>query len=251
MRNSRASTGWSALLVAILSGLLALPQGPALAAAKPKATNPYSDRWANLTREIDEHLSRGEWEEGRRQAEKLLERMVQSIVSGEDVGAALATVLTYLALAEAGGGDRRAALWDWHTAQQLFPEVTRFDLSKFGDAVKVLAESSLCKPEEIRAVRVGAVDDPQALTPPVKLKAPLPRYPEAKRQHRTQVIVFVQAIVSTEGSVECPTILESKGELTMVLAALQAFKRWRFKPAIYQGEPVPAFYTLTVNFRLE
>ncbi len=235
--------------VAVL-GLLALLAAPALAAA-PTATNSYARLWAERARDIDENLGRGEWEKARRRAERLLDDMTQSIVSGEDVGAALASVLTYLAVAEAGVGDLRAALWDWQTAQQLFPDAARFDLAKFGDVTKPLTASP---PHTFEEPSADVLDrsgvDPGAVTAPEKLKTPLPKFPEAKRQQETEVSVLVQAIVDTDGSVESPVILESKGELTMVLASLQAFKRWRFKPSTYQGRPVRVFYTLTVNFKL-
>jgi TonB family protein len=33
--------------------------------------------------------------------------------------------------------------------------------------------------------------------------------------------------------------------------ALDAVKRWKFRPGTLNGQPVPVIYNLTVNFRLQ
>lgn len=33
--------------------------------------------------------------------------------------------------------------------------------------------------------------------------------------------------------------------------AVRTIKTWRFEPAKLDGQPVPVYYTLTMNFRLE
>jgi protein TonB len=33
--------------------------------------------------------------------------------------------------------------------------------------------------------------------------------------------------------------------------ALRAIKLWKFRPGTLNGQPVPVYYNLTVNFRLE
>ena len=34
-------------------------------------------------------------------------------------------------------------------------------------------------------------------------------------------------------------------------AALNAVRQWKFKPGTLNGQPVPVYYNLTVNFRIE
>jgi outer membrane biosynthesis protein TonB len=35
------------------------------------------------------------------------------------------------------------------------------------------------------------------------------------------------------------------------VAALDAIRQWKFKPGTLNGNPVPVYYNLTVNFRLD
>jgi protein TonB len=85
---------------------------------------------------------------------------------------------------------------------------------------------------------------------PVKLDAPPPQYTEIARKARIQGVVIVQAIINKEGSVENVKVLKG---LPMGLdqAAIDAIKRWRFKPATLNGKPVTVYYNLTVNFTLQ
>lgn len=85
---------------------------------------------------------------------------------------------------------------------------------------------------------------------PVKLDSPPPQYTEIARKARIQGVVIVQAIINKEGTVENVKVLKG---LPMGLdqAAIDAIKRWRFKPATLNGKPVTVYYNLTVNFTLQ
>ncbi|MCB1053979.1 MAG: TonB family protein [Acidobacteria bacterium] len=85
---------------------------------------------------------------------------------------------------------------------------------------------------------------------PVKLDAPPPQYTEIARKARIQGVVIVQAIINKEGTVENVKVLKG---LPMGLdqSAIDAIKRWRFKPATLNGKPVTVYYNLTVNFTLQ
>ena len=62
--------------------------------------------------------------------------------------------------------------------------------------------------------------------------------------------MIVQAIINKEGTVENVKVLKG---LPMGLdqSAIDAIKRWRFKPATLNGKPVTVYYNLTVNFTLQ
>lgn len=85
---------------------------------------------------------------------------------------------------------------------------------------------------------------------PVKLHAPRPGYTEEARQARIQGVVMLQVIVDTEGNVIDPKILKG---LPMGLdqQAVETVRQWKFKPALRNGEPVPVYYNLTINFSLQ
>lgn len=89
------------------------------------------------------------------------------------------------------------------------------------------------------------------MNPPVKINAPQPQYTEIARKARIQGVVIVQAIIDKQGNVTRVKLLKG---LPMGLdqAAVEAIKRWRFKPAtLSDGRPVSVYYTLTVNFQLQ
>lgn len=86
--------------------------------------------------------------------------------------------------------------------------------------------------------------------PPVKIHAPEPHYTEIARKARIQGVVIVQAIIDKEGNVTNVKVLKG---LPMGLdqAAVDAIKKWKFKPATLNGKPVAVYYNLTVNFTLQ
>jgi protein TonB len=88
------------------------------------------------------------------------------------------------------------------------------------------------------------------VVPPDKIVAPQPVYTEMARKARIQGVVIVQAIIDKEGNVTNVKILKG---LPMGLdqSAVDAVKRWRFKPATLSGKPVSVYYNLTVNFRIQ
>ena len=77
-----------------------------------------------------------------------------------------------------------------------------------------------------------------------------PQYTEVARRARIQGIVIIEAVIDRQGNVTEARILKG---LPMGLdnEALAAIKRWKFRPGTLNGQPVPVYYNLTINFRLE
>ena len=94
-------------------------------------------------------------------------------------------------------------------------------------------------------IRVGG-----DVKPPEKISAPPPQYTEIARKARIQGVVIVEAIIDKAGQVKNVKVLKG---LPMGLdqAAVDAIKRWKFKPATLNGKPVDVYYNLTVNFQLQ
>lgn len=88
------------------------------------------------------------------------------------------------------------------------------------------------------------------VVPPEKVNAPPPVYTEIARKARVQGVVIVQAIIDKDGDVTNVKVLKG---LPMGLedAAVDAVKRWKFRPATLNGKPVAVYYNLTVNFRIQ
>ncbi|HZF14138.1 MAG TPA: energy transducer TonB [Thermoanaerobaculia bacterium] len=77
-----------------------------------------------------------------------------------------------------------------------------------------------------------------------------PQYTEVARKARLQGTVVLQTVIGTSGYAESFDVLKG---LPMGLdkGAIEAVRKWRFKPAALDGVPVPACYVLTVNFQIQ
>lgn len=92
-------------------------------------------------------------------------------------------------------------------------------------------------------VRVGG-----DVKPPIVLARTDPQYTEVARKARVQGIVVLEAIIDRNGQVTDVRVLKG---LPMGLSesAMEAVRKWRFKPGNLNGRPVPVIFNLTVNFR--
>ena len=75
-----------------------------------------------------------------------------------------------------------------------------------------------------------------------------PRYPWPARQARIQGTVILEAIISEQGSVENLRVV--KGHPLLIRSALEAVRRWRYKPTVLNGVPVEVITRITVRFNL-
>jgi TonB family protein len=75
-------------------------------------------------------------------------------------------------------------------------------------------------------------------------------YTEEARKVRLTGTVILEVVIDERGNVTGPLV--RKG-LPMGLdrKAVEAVQTWKFKPATLEGKPVPVYYTLTVDFRLD
>ncbi|MCH9650595.1 MAG: energy transducer TonB [Deltaproteobacteria bacterium] len=179
--------------------------------------------------------------------------MMDSIRSGEDTGMALAFAIVLRAVAAAQLGQESEAIWHWHVALQLFPDIDRLDLEPYGAAGALLranpargsqqhGESSPKKDEVVLDLEKGEIK------PPKKIRTPNPRFPRAKYGEGKRVEISVQFIIDKSGTPHGPRIIESRGELTMVYSALETMRSWKFAPARQAGEPISVYYMMTVNY---
>lgn len=78
---------------------------------------------------------------------------------------------------------------------------------------------------------------------------PEPEYTEVARRARVQGIVILEAIIDKQGNVDRVKVIRG---LPMGLSesAVNAVKRWKFRPGTMNGRPVDVIFNLTVNFRL-
>ncbi len=94
------------------------------------------------------------------------------------------------------------------------------------------------------AVHVGG-----DIKPPKKIKDVKPVYPDLARNTHTQGVVILEITIGTDGKVKAVKVLKSLPLLEA--AAINAVKRWEYKPTLVDGKPTPVMMAIAVNFRLD
>lgn len=84
---------------------------------------------------------------------------------------------------------------------------------------------------------------------PVPLSQPAPRYPQEALSRNIGGTVRVRATVAPDGSVERMDVATSSGNRYLDRAALDAVRRWTFKPATRNGQPVSAEVVVPLDFK--
>ncbi len=80
------------------------------------------------------------------------------------------------------------------------------------------------------------------------LSQPQPAYPPLAKQARISGKVILHALISKEGTIEGLTLVS--GHPMLAPSAIEAVKRWKYKPYLLNGEPVEVDTTIEVNFNL-
>ncbi|MBZ5665394.1 MAG: energy transducer TonB [Acidobacteriia bacterium] len=75
-----------------------------------------------------------------------------------------------------------------------------------------------------------------------------PKYPTLAVGARVQGQVQLTAIISKTGEIQ--NLVLVSGHPMLVPAAIEAVKKWRYRPFLLNGEPVEVETTITVNFQL-
>jgi protein TonB len=104
---------------------------------------------------------------------------------------------------------------------------------------KPVAKSELVKPH----VPVLASAEP--------LAQPLPEVPDDLRAEALDKSVVVTVVVSPEGKANELTVTSSSGTAELDDLAVKAVKRWTFRPATRDGEPVAGKVRVHVRFKVE
>ena len=83
--------------------------------------------------------------------------------------------------------------------------------------------------------------------PPRRLDAPLPIYPNEAWAAGITGDVLVRAVIDATGAVADVEVLKGL-PYGLTEAAVEAIRRWRFKPATRRGQPVAVYRNLSVRF---
>lgn len=83
------------------------------------------------------------------------------------------------------------------------------------------------------------------------LNNPYPKYPKLSLRRKEVGTVWLTLTVTAEGFAKDVRVKETSGYVRLDKAALEAVKRWRFRPARRFGQPVDAEYELPIHFKLK
>ncbi len=131
-------------------------------------------------------LREGKWAEGKVNAQAGLEDLGRYLAPGAKAGSAVGMFLMCRALAEAGLGEEREAIWDWQVAQQLDPRLETWNLTAFGGAGALLDRHRLIADPPPAAIRPGTAEA-EGVSYPEKTRAPAPQYFEGARSLRSPI----------------------------------------------------------------
>ena len=87
------------------------------------------------------------------------------------------------------------------------------------------------------------------VTPPERILYVQPVYPEIARKSRAAGVVIMEIVVGRSGDVTEVKVLKSHPLFDA--AAVEAVKRWKYKPAMLGEKPVRVYMTIRVEFNLK
>ncbi|HXU33604.1 MAG TPA: energy transducer TonB [Thermoanaerobaculia bacterium] len=195
------------------------------------------------------------YSKAKKQAIRLREEMIDGVQSGPGAAAIFAIVTFQRAIAEAGLGEERDALWDLNVALSFNPKLQEIDrAAAYGTKVADLLERGSEKHEQekdsVLMPSLGDVPKIGEVSRPEIISRTNPHYPPVLRRAKITGKVISEVIIGVEGDVSSPRILQGSGSASLDLAALEALRFWRFRPAQLNGSPVKVYYVLTINFQI-
>jgi protein TonB len=108
---------------------------------------------------------------------------------------------------------------------------------------KIVGTSSATSKPLFHPLRIS-----QGVSQGLLVKQVRPAYPIAARQMRVQGPVQLEATISKEGNISDVKVLSGNPMLTG--AAVEAVRRWKYKPYYLNGTPIEIQTDITINFRL-
>lgn len=84
---------------------------------------------------------------------------------------------------------------------------------------------------------------------PELLSAVPPAYPDSLRKARVEGLVTLMLVLDEQGRVEDPRV-ESSTHKEFEAPALEAIRKWKFKPGLKDGQPVRTYLRQPIRFRL-
>lgn len=97
--------------------------------------------------------------------------------------------------------------------------------------------------------QVGAIALPEdGVAPAPDADNRIPTYPQVARAEGKTGMVILKVVIRADGAVADVQVM--RGEEPFVSAALAAVKTWKYKPALYKGQPITVYRIIQIPFKL-
>ena len=97
-----------------------------------------------------------------------------------------------------------------------------------------------------RVTGPGRGTGPAGVTPPVKIRDVKPDYPQEAYTSGLGGVVILEALIDTRGNVVDLDVVRSIPQLDR--AAIDAVSKWKYRPGMKDGAPIPVLLTVTITF---
>lgn len=161
-------------------------------------------------------------------------------------GAALFPAYHLLAKLDLAKGDFSAAIASLETAIQLSPNDETGESAKLRQQIEE-AREFVEKLKQFATLEAG--QKAQGIVRPRLLNSPSPRYTEEARRLKIQGAVWLGVLVAETGDVESVLILRGLGQ-GLDESAVDAARKIKFSPATRDGNPIPYWMNVMIEFNI-
>ena len=193
------------------------------------ASTASAQDWRGQFKMVEKDLRTQHYSHARKWSIKLINSMSDHLGTGRDASYTMALAVAYRALAEAGLQKPGEADWYWHVATSIYPEIAKRDWTPYGE----VGEWATNHQDDIEATETAVV----------AVKKIEPKCPLSAIQGSYYQPIRVGAIVNSDGTARCPSLVAQTDAPTLAYAAFEAVKQWQFQTA------APARYEVTVDFK--
>jgi protein TonB len=88
-----------------------------------------------------------------------------------------------------------------------------------------------------------------SIEPPVPVRTVAPKYPESMRRDGSSGVVTVSCTIDEKGNVQEPKV-EKASNTVFAEPALEALRKWKFKPATKGGTAVAIHVSFPIQFSI-
>ena len=83
------------------------------------------------------------------------------------------------------------------------------------------------------------------------IRQPRPDYPAELKQLGVTGVVMIQAVISKDGELLNPRVVNTDVDWRLAQSALDAVKQWRYTPTLLNGQPVEVATSVAVAYELD